>query len=131
MSLGIAKDSSDCFWQSSVFFLYRQYRKNKNNIKINKNENKNKTSTKLHRRNHHPKHVFSWFSLNPRTIDPPTNQLPTTYPLTHRLPTQQLTESIIIFGRLNNRSMSILQNKSTTGKTYNHIILRHTIQKVY
>ena len=26
-SVSILKDSSDCFWQSNLFFLYRQYRK--------------------------------------------------------------------------------------------------------
>ena len=77
-------------------------------------------SIKLHRQNHHSKHVFSWVSLNPQTTDPPTNRPPTTYPATHRLPTQWLTESIIIFGRLDNRNIFILQNTSTTGKTYNY-----------
>ena len=74
----------------------------------------------MHRRNHHSKYVFSWVSLNPRTTDPPTNRPPTTYPATHRLPTQWLTESIIIFGRLDNRNTFILQNTSTSGKTYNY-----------
>ena len=46
---------------------------------------------------------FSWVSLNRRTTDP-TNRPPSTYPATHRLPTQWLTEPIIIFGRLDNRT---------------------------
>ena len=66
----------------------------------------------MHRRNHHSKHVFSWFSSNLRTTDPLTNQPPT-----QRLPT--LTESISIFGRFDNRNIFILQNTNTTGKTYN------------
>ena len=39
------------------------------------------TSTKVYRRNHYPKHVFSWVLLNPRTTDPPANQPPV---LTHQ-----------------------------------------------
>ena len=83
------------------------------------------TSTEVHRRNHYPKHVFSWVLFNPRTTHPPTS-----YPPTYRPPTQQLAESIIILERLDNRNMFILQNTSTAlGK---HItILRYIIEKVY
>ena len=101
--MSILKDSSDCFWQSKLFFLYSQHRK-KNKI----------------RRNHYPKHVFSWILLNPRTTDLSANRPPTTYPPTHRLPTQRLTELILIFGRLDNRNIFVLQITSTAGKTFNY-----------
>ena len=74
----------------------------------------------MHRRNHHTKHVFSWVSLNPRTTHLPTNRPPTTFPAIHRLPTQWLTESTIIFRRLSNRNIFMLQNTSTAGKIYNY-----------
>ena len=64
----------------------------------------------MHRQNHYPKHVFSWVLLNPRTSDPPTNPPPI----------QRLTESIIIFGRLDNRNTLILQNTNAAVKTYNY-----------
>ena len=74
----------------------------------------------MHRRNHYPKLVFTWVLLNTRTTDPPTNRPTTTYPTTHQLPTQRLTESIIIFARVGNRNRFILENTSTAGKTYNY-----------
>ena len=102
ISLGIVKDSSDCFWQSDLFFFFIV------------NTEKNKI-----RRNHYLKHVFSWVSLNPRTTDPPANRPPTTYSPTHWLTTQRLTESIIISGRVDNRNIFILQNTNTAEETYN------------
>ena len=87
----------------------------KNKIRITK-----QTSTKLQRRNHYSEYAFSWASLNSQTTNPPTNRPLTTYPPTSRLPTQRPTESIIIFGRLVNRKTLILQNTSTTGKTYSY-----------
>ena len=67
-------------------------------------------------RNLYPIHVFSWVLLNLRTTEP-TNQ-PTTDHLPTDQPTQLLTESIIIFGRLDNSNIFILQNTSTAEKTY-------------
>ena len=106
----------------------------KNKIRITK-----KTSNKVHRRNHYPKHVFSGFYQihEPPTnrptdsTDPPTNRPLTTYLLTHRPPTQRLTESIIIFRRLDNRNIFIFQNTRTARKIYTVTILQYIIQKVY
>ena len=74
----------------------------------------------MHRRNHYPKHVFSLGFTLSRTTNLPTNQPPTTYPPTHRLPTQRIAESVIIFERLDNRNIFILQNTKITEKTFNY-----------
>ena len=42
----------------------------------------------------------------------------TTFPPTHRPPTQRLTESLIIFEILDNRNIFILQNTDKAGRTY-------------
>ena len=63
---------------------------------------------------------FPWVLLYPRTSNLPTNQPPTTYPPTHRLPTQRIAESVIIFERLDNRNIFILQNTKITEKTFNY-----------
>ena len=63
---------------------------------------------------------FSWVLLYPRTTDPPTKRPLTIYPPTHQPRTQRLAELIIILERIDNRNMFILQNTSTTGKTYNY-----------
>ena len=54
---------------------------------------------------------------------------PTTFPPIHRPPTQRLTESLIIFERLHNRNILILQNTDTAGQYIT--ILRRIIQNVY
>ena len=66
------------------------------------------------------RNIFSWVLSNPRTTYPSTKRPPNTYPPTHWLPTQQLTELIIIFGRLDNRNIFVLQNTSTAGKSFNY-----------
>ena len=45
---------------------------------------------------------------------------PTTFPPIHRPRTQRLTESLIIFERLQNRNIFILQNTNTAGRAYNY-----------
>ena len=67
-----------------------------------------------------PNMFFPWVLLYPRTTNLPTNQPPTTYPPTHRLPTQRIAESVIIFERLDNRNIFILQNTKITEKTFNY-----------
>ena len=76
------------------------------------------TLTKVRRRNHYSKQIFSWVLLNPRTTDPPINRRTTTYP-----PTQRLAESIIIFERLGNRDMLFCRTQAQLGKhLYLHLI---------
>ena len=52
----------------------------------------------------------NWVLLNPPTHRPPNNQPPTTNPPTTDPPTHRPTDSIIIFKRLGNRKIFILQN---------------------
>ena len=96
-----------------------------------------KTSTKVHRQNYYPGHVFSWVLLNARTTEPPTNRPLTIYPPTHRPtdppttrpPTQRLAESIIILERLTIETYSFCRTQTWLGK---HIAkLRYIIQKIY
>ena len=70
--------SNDCFWRSNLFLIVNI---EKIKIRITKY-----TSTKVYRRNHYPKHVFSWVLLNPRTTDLLSNQPPV---LTHQ-PTMEV-----------------------------------------
>ena len=53
----------------------------------------------------------------------PAIRPPTTYPRSHRPPTQRLAESWIIFERHDNRNIFILQNLKTVGKTYNYTLV--------
>ena len=87
----------------------------------------------MQKRNHYPKHVFSWVLLPPthrQTTDGPPTHRPTDHqPLTHRPtdpPTERFAESIIIFERLDNRNIFILKNTSTSGKIYNYASVYYT-----
>ena len=62
--------------------------------------------------------IFSWALLNPRTTDQ----------LTTDPPAQGLTESIIIFERLDNRNIHFTEHKQLEKCI---TILRYIIQKVY
>ena len=79
ISLGIVKGSSAFGDQICFFFIF--------NIEKLKARITKQILTKVHRRNHYPKHVFSWVLLNPWTTSRPTNREPTTYPPTYRLQT--------------------------------------------
>ena len=46
-----------------------------------------------------------------RSTDRQATNQPTTYSLTHRIPTQRLTESIIILERLDNRNIHFAEHK--------------------
>ena len=82
-----------------------------------------KTSTKVHRQNYYPGHVFSWVLLNARTTEPPTNRPLTIYPPTHR-PTDHPTTNPKTrwinnhTWKIDNRNIFILQNTNMVGKTY-------------
>ena len=82
-----------------------------------------KTSTKVHRQNYYPGHVFSWVLLNARTTEPPTNRPLTIYPPTHR-PTDHPTPNPKTrwinnhTWKIDNRNIFILQNTNMVGKTY-------------
>ena len=63
--------------------------------------------------------IYCYF-MDFRKVNPPTIRPSTTYPPTHQLPTQRLAESIIVFERLDNRNIFILQNTNTARKAYNY-----------
>ena len=67
ISLGIVKDSSDCFWQSSLFFLYCKYRKQ---LKL---ELLKTIDQSIQSEIPTPNMFFFWVLLNPQTIDQTTN----------------------------------------------------------
>ena len=82
-----------------------------------------KTSTKVHRQNYYPGHVFSWVLLNARTNEPPTNRPLTIYPPTHRPTDHPTTNSKTRWinnhtWKIDNRNIFILQNTNMVGKTY-------------
>ena len=99
--------SSDCSRQSSLLFLYRCYGKK---IKL---DQQSKPRPKCTGEIFTPNMFFPEFHWIHGPPNPPTNRQPT-----HRLLIQQLTESIIKFGRFDNGNILILQNTITAWKTY-------------
>ena len=50
-----------------------------------------------------------------------------TRPPSHRPPPQQVTESLTLYERLDNRNILILQNTNTSGRTYNYISVYYRV----